>query len=262
MAQKYISNFEDMSKLSQFIVKAHPNGYVGGLIEGPRGIGKSTFCLHIMREVYQYIGGLSRDDAWEIALDRILFTMNDIIRLLSVVEQIDMDNVIESQNELMIPVATWDDAGMHGGRLKHFIDIKATDKLNSVMDTARDALSGFLINAPEKEGLLSFIRRYKDNYWIIINYPETRGDKYKRIATVRKYYTDHAGRRRTRKIFTTKFSCYVEKWVYAEYKRKKLTAVRDELRHLEKIAKGKEIEATQKLKKLYKRRLEEDIKSS
>ena len=35
---------------------------------------------------------------------------------------------------------------------------KIADKLNSVMDTARDVVSGFLINAPEREGLLSFIQ--------------------------------------------------------------------------------------------------------
>lgn len=234
-----MEKFEDLTKLSQKIIKSHPDGYCGALVDGARGSGKTTFCMHTMREVYQYLDGIDRVDAWNKVLSKIFFTMNDVINALKIVEQIDMDNVIDSQREFMIPVVCWDDAGMHGGRLKHFIDMKLADRLNSVMDTARDVVSGFLINAPEREGLLSFIRRYRDNLWITIGYPETRGDKYKRLAIARRYYIDKLGRRRNRIIFQTRFSCYVEKWVYEEYKKKKITAVKEALRHLEALANRK-----------------------
>jgi len=234
-----MEKLENLSKLSQKIVKSHPDGYCGALIDGSRGSGKTTFCMHTMREVYQFHNGIDRVDAWKMVLDNMFFTMNEVIEALKVVEQIDMDNVIESQREFMIPVICWDDAGMHGGRLKHFVDMKIADRLNSVMDTARDVVSGFLINAPEREGLLSFIRRYRDNLWISIGYPETRGDKYKRIATARRYYIDKLGRRRNRIVFQTRFSCYVEKWVYEKYKKMKITAVKEGLRHLEELAKPK-----------------------
>ena len=239
MNKEYIEDFEELSRLSQIIVKSHPDGYCGAIIDGPRGYGKSTYCMHIMREVYQYLYGLNRVDAWKKVIESMKFSMNDVIDALKIVEEIDMDNVIQSQRDHMIPVICWDDAGMHGGRLKHFIDMRIADKLNSVMDTARDAISGFLINAPEREGLLSFIRRYRDNLWITIGFPETRGDKYKRIATARRYYLDKMGRRRNRIIFQTRFSCYIDKWVYTEYKKLKITAVKEGLRHLEALANKK-----------------------
>ena len=119
------------------------------------------------------------------------------------------------------------------GRLKHFLDMSTTDRLNSVMDTARDGVTGFLLNAPEREGLLSFIRRYRDNLWITIGLnPDTMGDKYKRIATVRRFVIGHDGRKRARLAYQTKFSCYIDKWVYAEYKKKKIVAVKESLSRL------------------------------
>lgn len=232
---KYIENIESLSKLSQKIVRSHPDGYCGAVVDGPRGYGKSAFCMHVMREVYQYIDGTDRVDAWKKVLSNMFFTMNDVINALKIVESIDMDNVIESQRQFMIPVICWDDAGMHGGRLKHFVDMKIADKLNSVMDTARDAVSGFLMNAPEREGLLSFIRRYRDNYWVnIILVQGING--YQRQAIVRKRVTMADGRVRWRKFFTTSFNCYIDKWVYEEYKRKKIKAVQEGIRHLEELA--------------------------
>lgn len=232
---KYIENLESLSKLSQKIVRSHPDGYCGAVVDGPRGYGKSAFCMHVMREVYQYIDGTDKVDAWKKVINNIFFTMNDVINALKIVESIDMDNVIESQRQFMIPVICWDDAGMHGGRLKHFVDMKIADKLNSVMDTARDAVSGFLMNAPEREGLLSFIRRYRDNFWVNITL-NPNGGSYSRQAVVRKRVTMPDGRMRWRKFFTTSFNCYVDKWVYEEYKRKKIKAVQEGIRHLEELA--------------------------
>ena len=241
MSKKYIENINDLSKLSQRIVKSHPSGYCGAVVDGPRGYGKTAFCMHIMREVYQYVDGTDRDDAWKKVLDNMMFTIGDVIKTLEVIEEIDMDNVIQSQYDHMIPCVCWDDAGMHGGRLKHFVDMNLVDQLNSVMDTARDAVSGFLINAPEREGLLSFIRRYRDNLWVTVGLnPKTMGDKYKRVATVRRIVTRHDGRRNWRLAFQTTFSCYVDKWAYTEYKKMKIGAVREGLAHLKMLHDRKE----------------------
>lgn len=240
MSDEYILNLDNLSKLSKKIVRSHPDGYCGAVIDGPRGYGKSAFCLHTMREVYQYVDGIRRVDAWKKVLNNIFFSMNQVIDALKIVEEIDMDNVIESQREFMIPVICWDDAGMHGGRLKHFVDMKIADKLNSVMDVARDSVSGFLMNAPEREGLLSFIRRYRDNFWVNITWNPDGINQYQRLAVARKRITMPDGRQRWRKFFTTKFSCYVDKWVYEEYKKKKIEAVKEGLRNLEELAKKKE----------------------
>ena len=108
MTIQYIENIDQLTKLAKKIVKVHPWGFQGATIEGPRGRGKSGFCLHTMREVYQYIDGISKDDAWEKILGmgnykeetpKILFGMNDVINSLEVLETIDMVNILDWQRD-------------------------------------------------------------------------------------------------------------------------------------------------------------------
>lgn len=251
--KKYITDFDELTGLSKRIVKAHPDGFLQAIIDGDRGSGKTAFCLHTMREVYQYIYGVDRVDAWNMIFGigsyshdkpKMMFTIRDVIDALRTLDKIDMDDVgsiIQQQRDLMIPCVTWDDAGMHGGRLKVLIDMQLVDKLSGVMDTARDVTTGFLINVPEKEALLSAIRRYHDILWGHVGYRPSEGAvKYNRQVVVRKYATRPDGVRRYRTIFATNFSCYVEKWVYSEYKRRKISAVQDNLRFLEELEKKKE----------------------
>ena len=82
MSQKYITEISSLSKLSQKIVRSHPDGYCGGVIDGPRGYGKTAFCMHTMREVYMYLDGTSRTDAWKKVLNNIFFSMNQVIDAL------------------------------------------------------------------------------------------------------------------------------------------------------------------------------------
>jgi hypothetical protein len=38
--------------LAKRIVKRHPNGFLGVIIEGKRGMGMSSYCIKVMKEVY------------------------------------------------------------------------------------------------------------------------------------------------------------------------------------------------------------------
>lgn len=251
--KKYITDFDKLTALSKRIVKAHPDGFVQAIIDGDRGSGKSALCMHTMREVYQYIYGIDRVDAWNMIFGigsysherpKIMFTIKDVINTLKTLDKInldDKDTIIQQQRDLMIPCVTWDDAGMHGGRLKVLIDMQLVDKLSGVMDTARDVATGFLINVPEKESLLSAIRRYHDILWGHVGFKPSEGSvKYNRQVVIRKYATRPDGVRRYRTLVATNFSCYVEKWVYSEYKKRKISAVQDNLLYLEELEKRRE----------------------
>ena len=258
MAIKYIEHQDQLTKLSRKVVRVHPWGFQGATIEGARGRGKSGFCLHTMREVTQYIDGISRDDAWEKILavgnykqntPLILFSMNDVIDSLELLDSIDMKNILEWQRENTTPVKTWDDAGMHGGKYKFFVNVRIVDYLKGLMDTMRFVTSGFLINAPELSGLLGFIREYRDQLIIEIGYRTDgirAGGEYGRVAIVRKYIRDRSGRKRLRKDFETKFSCYVDKWAYAEYSRMEAKAIIENRIALKKIATEAEKQETDK----------------
>lgn len=233
--KKYINSIEELSRLSQRIVKRHPWGFVSFGVRGSRGEGKTSFCLHTGREVYQYHLGLSRDDAWEKLLGvgnyrkdgaMILFDLEDVVRALEPLDNIDFDNILEWQAENTVLYRFWDDAGMHGGKYKFFTDVKMVEALQGEIDTIRFLLTGFGTTSPELSSLLKFLQDYKDTLIVSIKKtPPPHQNKYSRVAEVKQYYESRTGAYRKRLAWRTNFSCYVDKWVYAEYSCMKARAI-------------------------------------
>ena len=258
MAKKYIENFEELSKLSQLNIKKHPWGYVGMGVRGGRGDGKTSFCMHTGREIYQYIDGISRDDAWEKLLGignyskeppNVLFDINDVVKALEPMNNIDFENILEWQAENTVPYKMWDDAGMHGGKYKFFTDVKMVEALQGEIDTIRFMLTGFATTSPELTSILRFMQEYKDNFIISIKKQSPGATKYSRKAEVKRWYEDRNGNYRKRLAWTTKFSCYVDKWAYEEYTKMKARAIlrnRDRLKAMLNIAKKLETGKTEK----------------
>jgi len=244
MANKYIESQDELSKLSQLIVRKHPWGYTGVAVRGGRGDGKTAFALHTGREVYQYIDGITRDDAYEKLLGvgnyskqypHILFDLHDVVKALEVMDNIDYDNILEWQSENTVPYKIWDDAGMHGGKYKFFTDVKMVEALQGEVDTIRFILTGFVTTSPELSSMLRFMQEYKDNLIVSIKKYPTAPTRYNRIAEVKRWYEDRNGNYRKRLAWTTKFSCYVEKWAYQEYTRMKARAIIRNRNRLKKL---------------------------
>ena len=221
----YINAKEQLSRTAREIVNSHPMGYWGGIIRGPRERGKTAFCMHIAREVYQYNEGLTLDSAWERVLENIMFTLDEIDNMFSILDTIDWNNILDWQRENTFLLKIWDDAGMHGGKFKYFTDVKIVEHLQGNMDVIRFVLTGFLINTPQLEHLLGFLRNYKDHKIIGIAYPPEGKQLYERIATTKIWREDRLNRWHLRPSYTTRFSCYVEDWVYEEYSRMKARAI-------------------------------------
>lgn len=252
--KKYITEFSELSKLSQMIVRKHPWGYVGCSVRGGRGDGKTTFGLHTGRQVYQYIDGISKDDAYEKLLGvgnyrkcnpHILFDLNDVVKALEPLDNIDFENILEWQNENTTPFKMWDDAGMHGGKYKFFTDVKMVEALQGEVDTIRFILTGFMTTSPELSSMLKFMHEYKDNLIISIKRHPNAPTKYNRIAEIKRYYEDRRGNYRRRLAWKTKFSCYVDKWAYAEYSRMKARAIlrnRNRLKKMLDVAKSQGVD--------------------
>lgn len=247
MTAKYITSLDQVSKLSRIIIKNYPWGFQGATVEGPRGRGKTSYCIHVMREVYQFLDGLSRDDAYEKILGvgnysnerpKILFSMKDVVNALEILDSIDMKDIRSWQENNTIPCYTWDDAGMHGGKYKFFVNVRLVDYLKGLIDTIRFVTSGFLINAPELSGLLGFLRDYKDQFVIKITYRsegKQDGGKYGRLAVARQFYETRSGRKQKRVVFKTKFSCYVDDWAYNIYLQMKAKAIIENRRQLKRM---------------------------
>lgn len=234
MVKKYIENMEELTKLSQRIVKRHPWGYVGVVTQGARGEGKTVFGMKTGTEVYQYLEGISKTDALEKLLGvgnykqdkpQILFTMEDVVDALDPLDRVDWNNILEWQSNNTAPYKLWDDCGMHGGKYKFFIDVRMVDQLQGLTDVMRFALTGFVMTSPELTGLLGFLRGYHDQLIVTIKRNPDNGMPYQRMAKVKRWVEDKNGRYRLRLAWTTKFSCYVDKWAYEEYSIMKTKAI-------------------------------------
>ena len=68
--------------LAHKIIQAHPNGFVGAIVEGKRGVGKSSYCIKVMKEVYQTLYHCSDDEAYDYALYYTVFKLEDMIALI------------------------------------------------------------------------------------------------------------------------------------------------------------------------------------
>ena len=170
MVKKYIENMDELSRLAKETVIKHPRSYVGAVVEGSRGAGKTVFCLKTQREVYQYYYGITRDDAWERVLNDIIFSIDDIIDMLKILDNLEdyKNKMSDWWKEEVHVCRVWDDAGMHGGKYKYHTDAHMVDFLQQNLDVFRFIVTGFYINSPEMSNLLRFIREYHDHYIIKI----------------------------------------------------------------------------------------------
>ena len=205
--------------LARRILKAHPNGFVGAIVEGKRSIGKSSYCIKVMKEVYQTVHSCDDKEAYEYSLANIIFTMDDIIETLRK----------SRKTRVMIPVLTWDDAGVGGSSMQWFLNMRGVQSLKAIMDTVRTATTGLLLNCPDREGLTKMLRGY-DDYLVTISVLD---GWYKRSARGYNVYKLPSGMRRIYRSFDDRYSCYLPKWVYDKYMLQRNSYLDDALKAVE-----------------------------
>jgi len=195
--------------LAKKILQAHPHGFVGAIVEGKRGVGKSSYCIKVMKEIYQSIYDCNDDKAYEYALKYIVFKLDDLIGLVRQAR-------VKQQ---MIPVLTWDDAGVHGSNLQWFINMHGVQHLRAVTDTIRTGVTGFVLNCPDKTGLLKNLRNYDDLTVQIIKSRGTTGkyNSYSRIARGYNQFKLPSGTVRIYKNFEDDYSCHLPNHIYEQY---------------------------------------------
>lgn len=226
--------------LANIIVKIHPFGFLGAIIEGERGYGKSMYALKVMAQIHYKMNDITETEAWEMALNSMIFTMEDVINLI--------DNNIK--NDIVSPVVCVDDATVHFCSYKYFTNLYEVILLHGMFDTIRTSVTGLLLTCPSRRLLLAALRNY-DDYTIQINKDRTtKGiNGYSRIARGIKWFTIPDGRKRFRKTFEDHYSCYVPNWIYEKYmvKRKHyLETINNDMQELiaEKLHKKKKVKET------------------
>ena len=241
-------------------------GYIGAIISGEFGIGKSTSAMQLGREICQAVYGLNEFQAYQMVLQSMVFTMDEVINATDNLGSVDdwkdisSKEAIKKSFNVRKPLIIWDDAAMHGSKYKHFIDMDSSYELQSNFDTIRDVTSCMIMTVPEDDELLKFLRNYRGNYqieMIILN-----GD-YQRKLEFWKYGKDKLGRKRKRLKWTSKpFSIHIENEYYGEYKKmKNIAKIKNKDRFVKKKkmkeAKAKYYETKQQY---YQLKMEDELK--
>jgi hypothetical protein len=211
--------------LSKRIIDRYPSGFVGAIIEGERGYGKSSYALKVMAEVYYRIFKITETEAWEESLNHMLFSMDDAINFVN--KNIETGDVS--------PVWCLDDATVHFCSYKFFTNLYEVILIHGMFDTIRTVCTGLLLTCPKRDMLLSALRNYDDyKIEIIMDY------EWQRIARGYKQKTTPIGQKRTYKNFEDNYSCYLPNWVYDKYMIKRNFYLKQVNTELQDILKNKD----------------------
>ncbi len=173
------------------------DGFVGAIIYGNQGYGKSVYALKTAFQVY-------RD--WDIVFSNLVFRLEDLYdKLLSAIT-----------NRKPIQVLIWDDAGVHGNKYKWF-DPKGQSlakDMQMLIDVIRTGVKSLLITTPQPNELLRVFRGY-DWYYIKIT---KMGDKNNRQATLYRQSVMPNGNIIVRKIGIDRYNVRLPDEIYDWYK--------------------------------------------
>lgn len=211
--------------LSLRILQKYPMGFIGAIIEGERGYGKSTYALKVMAQVYKTLQGCSDEEAWNIAIDNMIFSMDELIKKIN--HNINTDTVT--------PALCLDDATVHFSSYKFFTNLYEVILIHGMFDTIRTACTGLILTCPKRDLLLAALRNY-DDYKIEIYMDHD----WERIARGYKLKTTPIGQKRTYKNFEDNYSCYLPDWVFTKYMEKRKFYLKQTNDELQKILSSKD----------------------
>lgn len=206
------------------------NGLYSSIVTGARGVGKSSYCIQVVFNVLRKLG-YEVDEAWQMALDRTLYTIPEIINFLDVSTE-------KEYKDLFI----WDDAGVFAGGVRWLTNQQEMVLIESMCDTLRDSVYGILFNVPDVRTLSRRLRTYDD--FLVKIYRLSNKDKLNfentitlREARLYKKMITPASQVRVYKQYRDTFEVMLPNWVYEKYKEKRHKYTRNNIEHLKKLLK-------------------------
>jgi len=168
--------------------------FYGLIIYGPQGIGKTTYMLKVMYEIY-------RD--WDKVFQYLVFSFDDLI------------DVMRQARERRIKVIGWDDAGIHGHKYMYFFEKQAVMLISAWIDVVRTRIAGWLITTPNPSSLIKPVRESPGFNYGKVMY--THGSGTSRLVKVYAKHWYPGGRIIARKLYYDYFHARLPDDVYKEY---------------------------------------------
>jgi len=216
--------------LTKKMLQAYPNGFCGATITGPRGIGKSSFALNVVWELFRQIVNPDTDlfytetEAWNITLEHCKFTMNNVIDFI--------EENINSENKAHCLL--WDDVGVHASTMEWWTNRVALKRLKSVTDTIRTGVCSLILTTPSESDLTKFLRNY-DDFIVQIGYSSDGGNY--RVAKGYLKRTLPSGTVRVYPKFKNRFYVMLPQWVFDKYMAMRNAVLVEQLQAIKKIIK-------------------------
>lgn len=178
------------------------NDFLGAIIVGKPGSGKTVYTLTAAREIGYYDDSeMTKDSSWGYALNQVVHTLTEFANALKGYSEFNKRKIL-----------IWDDAGVEGGTYAFTSGFKTMKALKSSMDLIRTSVECLLITTPSFEGLSKFIRDY-DMYKIEIKYHK---GWYRRAYIYHRWNAMQG--KRWRKKYIDNFYCRVpNKWYKQMY---------------------------------------------
>ena len=158
--------------LAQIIRRAWATqGAVTAIIHGERGLGKSTFAMLVLKELY---------GDWDAALRFTVFDINDVVSML------------EGKRILALH---WDDAGVHGSAYRWFTDRELVWLFSALSDVLRTSCAGFIMTVPRPAQVMKPLRETPGTILGKITIPPYSDDRFLELLKderVERLYVMHA----------------------------------------------------------------------
>jgi len=190
--------------ITKRILRAYKQeGYEAFNIIGRKGVGKTTYAVKIMTQIFMSFG-YSEDEAYRIAIKHLIFDKREIIDFLT------------KHSNHQQPVLCWDDLRSHASGFSAVTAPIDTQKLLGLLDTARDSICGFLSTSPSMQGVLGFIKR-EEGYHVKIKKDRNGW----RVATGYQRYELPSGQMRIAPKFADRFYRLLPDDIYKLVKEKR-----------------------------------------
>jgi hypothetical protein len=169
--------------------------FYGLIVYGPQGIGKSSYMLQVMYQVY-------RD--WDKVFENLIFSLDDLVDLIKRTREADE----------RLKLVGWDDAGVHGHKYVYFRRRDAAALISAWLDVARTKVAGLIITTVDPRNLLKPVREN-----LGMRYGKVfKADAYRRRVV--RVYDQHllpTGACFLRKSHVDYFNVYLPDGVYKRY---------------------------------------------
>ncbi len=175
------------------------HGFVGAIIYGELGHGKSTYSFKVAHDVFKRIG--SPVAFKDVVFRYTFFEIRDLIGKLR-----------RASWRKRIPVLVWDDAGVFGGAYVFFTSVARAKAISDVFKLVRSRACGVLMSTPSPEDLLRPLRRYES---VVVHV--VKADRVWSVAHGYKFKILPSGRVNVYKVFEEEFMRKLPDRVFEDY---------------------------------------------